>query len=74
MTGIKSELLTDKDMLYTFEDGTRGAICQASYHHQTTNNKYMKNYDKNIESSFLEYTDANLYGWAMIKKTTCRKF
>ena len=30
------------------------------------NNKYIKNYDENKESSFLEYLDANnLYGWAI---------
>ena len=30
------------------------------------NNKYMKDYNKDEEESFLEYFDAsNLYGWAM---------
>ena len=39
----------------------RGGIC-----HAKANNKYMKNYDKNEESSFLEYLDENnLYGRAI---------
>ena len=48
---------------------TRGGICQAVLRHVKTNDKYMKNNDKNIESSYIEYLDANnLYGWAMSQK------
>ena len=35
----------------------------------------MKNYDKNIESSYIEYLDANnLYGWAMSRKRPTNSF
>ena len=62
-TEVELELLTDNDMLMMFEKGTRGGICQATYQHAKANNKYMKSYDKNKESSFLIYDDANnLYG------------
>ena len=53
-------------MLLIIEKGTRGGICQAIHRHAKANNKYMKNYDKNNELSYIEYLDANnLYGWAM---------
>ena len=56
-------------MLIIFEEGTRGGMCQATYRYTKANNKYMKNYDKNKESSLLRYDDANnLYGWSMCKK------
>ena len=47
--------------------GIRGRLCHAMIHrYAETNNKYMKNYDKNKESSHLMYLDANnLYGWEM---------
>ena len=68
-TKIKLEPLTDNDMLMMFEKEIRGGICHAVYRYATANNKYMKNYDKNIESSYLTYSDANnLYGWAMSQK------
>ena len=39
------------------------------------NNRYMNNYDKKIESSYLMYVDAdNLYGWAMSQKLTANGF
>ena len=46
-----------------------------SHHYGKRNNKYLKNYDKNIESSYIEYLDANnLFGWAMPKKLRARGF
>ena len=61
-TGIKLELLTDIRMLLMVEKAIRGWICQAM-HRYAKANKYMKSYDKNIESSYLMYLDANnLYG------------
>ena len=65
-TGVKLELLTYPDMLLMVQKGIRGGLCHAIHRYAKANNKYMKNYDENEESSFLEYLDANnLYGWAM---------
>ena len=39
------------------------------------NNKYMKDYDKNRESSYLKYWDENnLYGWVMSQKLPVNGF
>ena len=60
---IKLELLTGVDMLLMVEKGIRGGICHAIYRYAKANNKYMKNYNKDKEESFIQYLDANnLYG------------
>ena len=65
-TGIKSELLTDRDMLLMIQKRIRGGITHARRKYAEANNKYMKHYDKNKESSCLMYLDSiNLYGWEM---------
>ena len=57
------------------EEGVRGGICHAIHRHAKANNKYMKNYDKNEESSCIQYLDAsNLYGWAMSQKLRVNGF
>ena len=67
-TRVRLELLTDIDMLLIVEKGIRGEICHSMHKYAKANNKYMKNYDKDMESSDLEYLDANnLYGWAMLR-------
>ena len=49
-TGVKLELLTDYDKVLMIEKSVRGGICQSTYRYAEANNKYMKNYNKNIES------------------------
>ena len=50
------------------EKGIRGGICHAIHRYAKANNKYMKDYNKDEEESFLEYLDANnLYGRTVLE-------
>ena len=74
-TDIELELLTDYDMLLMVEEGIRRGICHSIHRYAKANNKYMKNYNNNEESSYIQYIDANnLYGWAMSKKLPVNGF
>ena len=75
ITKVKLELLTGLDMLLMYEKGIRGGILQDIHKCAKLNNKYIKGYDKNVISSYLQYQDANnLYGWAMSKKLPIGRF
>ena len=48
------------------EKAIRGGICHSIYQYAKANSKYMKDCDKNKESSYIQYWDVNdLYGLAM---------
>ena len=75
MTDIQLELLSDVNMLLMFEKGIRGGISIISNRYGEANNKYMKDYDKNKDSKYLMYLDANnLYGCAMSEKLPTHGF
>ena len=74
-TGIKLELLRDPGMLLTIEKGIHGGICHAIFRHVKVNNRYMKDYNKDEEESFLQDLDANNpYGWAMSEQQPVNGF
>ena len=57
------------------EEGIRGGICHSIHRYAKANNKYMKNYNNNEESSYIHYLDTNnLYHWAMSKKLPVNGF
>ena len=69
MTNVKLDLISDVDTQNFIEKGMRGGISTITHRHAVANNKYMKNYDPEKESSYIPYLDANnLYGWAMSQK------
>ena len=73
--GVKLELITDYDMVLRIEKGIRGGTCQAIHRYAKANNKNIKNYDKNIESSYIEYLDTNnLCGSTMSQKLPVKGF
>ena len=52
-------------MLLIVEKGIRGWICHAIHWYAKANNKYIKNYDKNKEPSYLKYDEEHNKGYIL---------
>ena len=64
-----------KWILSLYLQSNRRGICHSIYRYAKANNKYLKNYDKNKELSYLQYWDGNnLYGWDMSQKLPVNNF
>ena len=62
-------------MLLMVEEGIRGGMCHAIHRRAKASNKYMKNYDEDEKSLYIQDLDANnLYGWAMSQKLPVEGF
>ena len=56
-------------MSLMIEKGIRGGICHFTYQYAKANSKYLKDNDKNKESSLSSVLGYKyLYGWAMLQK------
>ena len=65
----KTKVKLDTDILLMVEKYIRGGICHFMYRYTKANKKYMKDYNENKESSYLQYLGVNnLYGCAMMQK------
>ena len=62
-------------MLLMVKKCIRGGICHSIYRYAKSNKQYMKDYDKNKKSPYIQYWDVNnLYGWAMSQKLPANNF
>ena len=56
-------------MLLMEGKGITKGICHCNYRYANAKNKYMKDYDKSKESSYLEYLNVNNFsGWVVLQK------
>ena len=66
MTGARLKLFDDIDIHLFIEKGMRGGVSCITRRYCKANNKYVKDYDKNKEHTYITYWDVNnLYRWAI---------
>ena len=55
------------------EQGIRGGMTHIAKKYSEASNKYMKDYNLEKDSKFVQYFDANsFYGWALSQKLSSR--
>ena len=75
MTKIELDLITDIDMALFIEKGLRGGISYIAHRYARANNKYLPDYNPELDDSYLMYLDANnLYGWTMSERLPTGNF
>ena len=73
-TKVIIDLLTDIGMSLMVEKGIRGCICHCIYQYAQTNNKYMKDYVKNKESTQFTSIYSILLNLMKIRKKSRKAF
>ena len=67
--------MTVIDVLLMVEKSIRGGTCHPNYEYAKANNKYLKSFDKNKESSYIKLWHlSNLYGWTLSQKFSVHNF
>ena len=75
ITKISLELIIDPDIALMIDKEIRGGVSMISTRYGKANNPYLKDYNTNLPTTYIEYVDANnLYGVAMIQKLPFRGF
>ena len=75
MTKVNLELITEIDDLLLWERACRGGVSQISDRYAVANNPYMKSYNPDAPTTYIEFLDANnLYGWACQQPLPVRNF
>ena len=66
MTGVRLELMKQREMHDIVEKGIRGGMCCISHKYAKANNPYISEYNSSEPTSYILYLDMNnLYGTAM---------